>query len=80
MDETEFLNEVFKLEELRGMEVGIEEFKNRLDRYEEILKTDRNKQLILRLKTNMMNLQTHITLDRSKIQETIQDGIAEYIE
>ena len=80
MDETEFLNEVFKLEELRGMEVGIEEFKNRLDRYEEILKTDRNKQLILRLKTNMMNLQTHITLDRSKIQEKIQDGIAEYIE
>lgn len=80
MDETEFLNEVFKLEELRGMEVGIEEFKNRLDRYEEILKTDKNKQLILRLKTNMMNLQTHITLDRSKIQEKIQDGIAEYIE
>ena len=80
MDETEFLNEVFKLEELRVAEEGIEEFKNRLDRYEEILKTDRNKQLILRLKTNMMNLQTHITLDRSKIQETIQDGIAEYIE
>jgi len=80
MDETEFLNEVFKLEELRVAEEGIEEFKNRLDRYEEILKTDRNKQLILRLKTNMMNLQTHITLDRSKIQEKIQDGIAEYIE
>lgn len=79
MDETEFLNEVFKLEELRSMEVGIEEFKNRLDWYEEILKTDRNKQLILRLKTNMMNLQTHITLDRSKIQEKLQDGIAEYI-
>jgi len=80
MDETEFLNEVFKLEELRVAEEGIEEFKNRLDRYEEILKTDRNKQLILRLKTNMMNLQTHIQMDRDKIQDKIQDGIAEYTE